>query len=96
MVAFTHTSDVHTVLGTFDDGKKLVSSYIPVEDGGATITQVTVMPLTRIISFIPTFKTSTANVNAAVFAAGTAANQIGITLAGGCQNAVIEILSVGV
>jgi len=96
MAAFVHTSDVHTVIGTLGNGRKIVSSYIPVESIGATITQVTILPLTRILSFAPTFKTHTALVVDAIFEEGTAANQVGITLAGGCNGAVIEILSVGV
>ena len=96
MAAFTQTTDVHTVIGTFKNGRKLVYSSIPVESVGATITQVAILPLKRIISFIPTFTTNTANVNVAIFAAGTAANEVGITLTGGCNGAVIGILSVGV
>ena len=96
MAVFAHTHDVHSVIGTFSDGRKLVYSYIPVESADVGLTQVTIMPLKHVISFIPTFLTNVAGVDTGVFAAGTNLNQVGITFGAGANGAIIGILSVGV
>ena len=94
-MVFAHIADVNTVVATLSNGRKLVSTTIPVSDANFGATQVTVTPLTRILAYIPSFK----NVGAAgatTFAAGTNPNQIVVTPAASINGATIEIISVGV
>lgn len=95
-MVFTYTQ-TDNIIGTIHGGLKVVSTTVTVTDADGAATQITVRPLTRIISFIPSFKTNVANIVTTVFAAGTNANQVSVDPpAGGINTAVIEIVSFGV
>ena len=98
MVDLAFTTQVDTVLGTLEDGTKVVSTLLTNAGAGTDATDFTIKPLTRIIAYVPSVKKSVANVfsNAAHFSAGTNSNQIKIHAPASIATANIEIWSIGI
>lgn len=102
-MAFTSSSQTDTIIGTLDGGRKVVSTVVTVLDSLTNQTQITINPITRVVSFIPsiinygTMGATTAS-GTIVFSDGlSGANKISFTPGvGGSLNSVFEILSVGV
>jgi hypothetical protein len=95
MAAFTHTSDVFTVSSVLRNGVKVVSATITVTSAGTDATQITVMPLTRILGWVFGIKNPGTAPTTFVAAAGTAANQISIDPVADATGAVLEITAFG-
>ncbi|HPE06162.1 MAG TPA: hypothetical protein PLW50_00375 [Smithellaceae bacterium] len=51
MAVFTHTTDVHRIVGTLDNGLKLIHYKVIPEDGGVTATPITIKETTRIVAW---------------------------------------------
>ena len=94
MAAVLFSAQTDVVLGELDNGLKMVLTTATL-DAGITISQLTVSPLSRIVSFFPTFKKNTTNTVGCIFTAGTLANQVGVNPVASNSTGIIEILSFG-
>jgi hypothetical protein len=97
MVAWAATY-AHKVLGTLDNGKKIVNTTVTMGAGaGEDAGMITITPLKRIDKYVVSWKTHKAAEPLTIFAAGTNQNQVSLTPGtGGIGNAVFEILAFGV
>jgi len=96
MVALTFTTHVDTVLGTLQNGTKVVSTVLTTANNGTTISQFTIKPLSRVLKFFPVFTTFNANSKGWIYTNGTPSNTIGINPVADSNGACVQIISFGV
>ena len=98
MATFSGTI-TNTIVGTLDNGRKIVSSDLTVYTGGIDATTFTITPIRRITSWIANPKvpgfTATAPVDI-IFTAGSASNTLVVDPNADASGAVINFTSVGI
>ena len=95
-MAFTSSTQTDTIIGTIKGGLKVVSTTVTAKSTDIDATPITVKPLTRVYSYIPSVKTAGATSGATIsFTNISGANRVWMTPVASINGAVIEIISFG-
>lgn len=99
-MAITSSTQINTVIGTFHNGRKIVSTVVTAKSADVDITPITVTPLTRVISYVPSVHTSlpASTSGQIVYTTGgtSGANLIWMKPSLTINGSIIEIISMGV
>jgi len=101
-MAITSSTQAHTIVGTFHNGRKIVSTVVTALSDDIDITPITINPLTRILTYIPSIHTTlpadATYSGQIVYATGgtSGANIIWMTPDQIINGSIIEIISIGI